>query len=186
MSLEEKTRRPLSLVRVTLERGGDSLAGGEHRKRGDSGERGGGVIGTLVGEVSGEASVEKGDCLRRMERSSEGLEEGGGLRLRPFPRRETGGGLGEDRFEGVIRSITSMSKEGSRSRTGLTSSSSSISDWSSCLAPSLASSTSSSCILPFTSSFSSCSSATSLLCEGSACDWLLSLVGSVAIAMGSN
>lgn len=131
------------MLRVTLERGGDSLEGGEHRRRGDSGERGGGVIGILVGEVSGEASVENGDCLKRMERSSEGPEEqGGGLRERPFPRRERGGGLREERCEDVIRSITSMSKAGSKSKTGLPSSSS-ISDWSSCSASSLASFTSS-------------------------------------------
>lgn len=120
---------PLSL---TLDRGGDSLAVGEDRRGGEGGESGGGVTGVLAGEVSGEASVEKGDCLKRMERSSEGLEEtGGGLRVRPFPRREKGGGLGEERCrrEGggddeVISSITSMSKEGSRSSTGLTGSSS--------------------------------------------------------------
>lgn len=98
---------------------------------------GGGVTGVRAGEVSGEASVEKGDCLSRMERSSEGLEEqGGGLRIRPFPLREGARELGEDRFrregggEDVISSITSMSKEDPRSNTGLTGlSSSSASDW---------------------------------------------------------
>lgn len=169
---------------VTLERGGDSLEKGEHRRRGDSGERGGGVIGVLVGDVSGEASVEKGDCLRRMERSSEGPEKGRGLRERPFPRWESGGVLGEDRREDVIRSITSMSKEGSSSRTGLTSSSS-ISDWSSCPAPSLTSSTPSSPVLAGTPSSSS-SSSFSLLSKGSVCDWSLSLVGSVAVTTSSN
>lgn len=163
----------------TLKTGGDSLADEEHWKRGESGERGGGVIGTLAGEVSGEASVEKGDCLKRMERSSEGLEKlTGGLRLRTFPRCKKGGGLRED----VIRSITSMSKEGSSSRTGVTCSSSSISD---CPASVLVSSTFSSSVLPNTPS-SSWSSATFLLSESSDCDRLLSVVSSTAVAIGSN
>lgn len=128
---ESQQEKPFQLS-PTLPRGAVSLVGGE------GGDSGGGVMGALVGDVSGEASVEKGDCLSRMERSSEGLVmEGGGLRERPFPRREKGGGLGEGRCsrEGggeveVISSITSRSREGSRSITGLTGSSS-ASDWSS-------------------------------------------------------
>lgn len=92
---------------------------------------GGGVMGTLEGEVSGEASVEKGDCLRRMERSSDSRgEQGGGLRVRPFPLRRSGDEDGEDRCrrdgggDDVISSITSLSKERSKSSTGLTGSSS--------------------------------------------------------------
>lgn len=100
-------------------------------------------MGALVGEVSGEASVEKGDCRRRMERSSEGLEEqGGGRRVRPFPLWGKGRGLGEARCrsEGggdaeLISSITSMSSDGSISSTGLTDSSFSC-DWSFCAPPS--------------------------------------------------
>lgn len=129
----ESQQEKLFQLSRTLPRGAVSLVGGE------GGDSGGGVMGALVGDVSGEASVEKGDCLRRMERSSEGLAmEGGGLRERPFPRREKGGGLGDGRCsregggeEEVISSITSRSREGSRSITGLTGSSS-ASDWSSC------------------------------------------------------
>lgn len=148
---------------LTWDRGGDSLEGGV---------RGGGVTGVLAGEVSGEASVEKGDCLRRTERSSEGREErGGGLKLRPFPRQENGGGTGQDRcrrdrgVEQDIRSITSSSKEGSRSRTGLMggSSSSSSTSWFSLIG--------------------CCSAAFSCFSEG--CDWCSSLVGSVGMAIGS-
>lgn len=112
-----------------------------------------------------------------------------------------------------MSSITSMSKEGSSSNTGLTGSSSSPSDWSSCRVPSLASSTWSSPILSVTPSLCSSSSSSLIGCclettslaaepcdavgsgvsgsssslsEGSASDWCLSLVGSVVLATGSN
>lgn len=132
------------LFSFTLERGGDSLAKGEHPSGGEVGESAGGVTGALTGEVSGEASVENGDCLRRMERSSKGLEEGGGLRVRVLPlRAKVGGGDGEGRCkregggDAAINSITSISKEGSKSSTGLTgSSSTSASDCSLCTPPS--------------------------------------------------
>lgn len=85
------------------------------------------MTGVLAGDVSGEASVEKGDILRRMDRSSEGREEqGGALRPLPFPLQENRAELEEENF---INSITSMSKLGSRSRTGLTRVSSSTFDW---------------------------------------------------------
>lgn len=92
------------------------------------------MTGVLAGDVSGEASVEKGDILRRMDRSSEGREESGGaLRLRPFPLRENRPELEE---ESCINSITSMSKVGSRSRMGLTRVSSSTFNWcSDCCSP---------------------------------------------------
>lgn len=101
----------------TLQRGGDSPYGGLKPRGGEGGERGGGVRDTLMGEVSGEASVEKGDCLRRMDSSSNGgTERGGGLRLRIL----SGGGVREGGRQGealgddeLISFITSTSKVGS-------------------------------------------------------------------------
>lgn len=142
------------------------------------------MTGTLFGEVSGDASVEKGDCLRRMDRSSTGLELQGGvaLRGRDFSRREKGGELFGERLrsegggeEEVIRSITSLSKVESMSSTGLNDSSSfpTSTNWSSWLA---------------SSSFSPSSSSTpSLTCrfsvasfDFSVSDWCSSLASSVA------
>lgn len=116
------------------------------------------MTGVRAGEVSGDASVENGDCRRRMDRSSEGRDqEGRGLRLRHFPLREAGGAAE------VISSITSMSRDWSRSRIGpseVSSSgpaSSSLIGW--CLSTDLI----------------SCFS------EGSEWDWCPSLVDSVAM-----
>lgn len=127
--------RGITVVEGTrgLDSGGDSLGEGEALRGGVRGDSGGGVMGTLFGDVSGEASVENGDCLSRMERSSSGLElHWRVLNVRPLPRRWKCivGLLGEDRVSSDgggdaddISSITSISRLGSSSSTGLTASS---------------------------------------------------------------